>query len=89
MVLDDLSLEIQPGVHGLLGPNGAGKTTFMRILATLLQPSSGRISVFGHDLIRDKQAIRALLGYLPQEFGFYPELTATECLDYLALLSGI
>lgn len=89
MVLDDLSLEIQPGVHGLLGPNGAGKTTFMRILATLLQPSSGRISVFGHDLIRDRQAIRALLGYLPQEFGFYPELTATESLDYLALLSGI
>lgn len=88
-VLHNLSLTINPGVHGLLGPNGAGKTTLMRILATLLRPSSGQVTVFGHDLQREKQAIRNMMGYLPQDFGFYPGLTATETLDYLALISGI
>ena len=87
--LRDINLTIAPGVHGLLGPNGAGKTTLMRILATLSLPSSGQVKVFGYDLVRDKQAVRALLGYLPQEFGFYPHLTAAECLDYLAILSNI
>lgn len=89
IALEDVNLTIAPGVHGLLGPNGAGKTTLMRILATLLQPSSGQVEVFGYDLTSDKQGVRALLGYLPQEFGFYPNLTAAECLDYLAILSNI
>lgn len=87
--LDGISLLIKPGVHGLLGPNGAGKTTLMRILATLLLPTQGRVEVCGYDIVKDKQAVRKLLGYLPQAFGFYPHLTATECLDYLAVLSGI
>lgn len=87
--LGGIELALSPGVHGLLGPNGAGKTTLMRILATLLQPTRGRVEVFGYDLVTDKQAVRALLGYLPQEFGFYPQLTAAECLDYLAILSNI
>jgi ABC-type multidrug transport system ATPase subunit len=89
IALEDVNLTIAPGVHGLLGPNGAGKTTLMRILATLLQPSSGQVEVFAYDLTSDKQAVRALLGYLPQEFGFCPNLTAAECLDYLAILSNI
>jgi len=89
VALDDIELTIAPGVHGLLGPNGAGKTTLMRILATLLLPTGGQVEVFGLDLVKDRQAVRRVLGYLPQEFGFYPHLTATECLDYLALLSGI
>jgi ABC-type multidrug transport system ATPase subunit len=64
--LGGIELALSPGVHGLLGPNGAGKTTLMRILATLLQPTRGRVEVFGYDLVTDKQAVRALLGYLPQ-----------------------
>lgn len=89
IALENISLTIHPGVHGLLGPNGAGKTTLMRILATLLLPTAGSVRVFGHELIREKDTIRSILGYLPQEFDFYPSLTAAECLDYLAILSGI
>ena len=87
--LDDVSLAIGSGVFGLLGPNGAGKSTLMRILATLVAPSEGRALVAGHDVRRERAAIRRLLGFLPQEFGFYPRLTAYETLDYLALLSGL
>ncbi len=87
--LDEVSLSVGTGVFGLLGPNGAGKSTLMRILATLVEPSAGTARVAGHDVRRERAAIRDLLGYLPQEFGFYPRLTAYETLDYLALLSGL
>lgn len=87
--LDRVSVEIDTGVFGLLGPNGAGKSTLMRILATLIEPSTGTARVAGHDIRRERAAIRRLLGFLPQDFGFYPRLTAYETLDYLALLSGL
>lgn len=87
--VDDISLVMGSGIVGLLGPNGAGKSTLMRILATLVEPSSGTAHVVGHDVRRERAAIRRLLGFLPQDFGFYPRLTAYETLDYLALLSGL
>ena len=84
-----LNLTLEDGIIGLLGPNGAGKTTLMRMLATLLEPSSGTALVDGHDIRYEKPAVRSLLGYLPQEFGLYPSLTVDECLDYMGLLAGI
>ncbi len=87
--LAGIDLTIQEGVLSLLGPNGAGKTTLLAILATLLEPTAGTVLVDGHDVRRDRQQIRRLLGYLPQEFGLYPRLTAEEFLDYIALLKGI
>lgn len=86
--LDGLDLTINTGMFGLLGPNGAGKTTLMRIIATLLDPSSGKVEIFGHDVRTEKRAIRKMLGYLPQDFGIYPNLTAFEFLDYLWLISS-
>ena len=87
--LDGIDLTIPPGVFGLLGPNGSGKTTLMRILATLLEPSAGEAYVDGHDVRHQKAAIRRMLGYMPQEFGFYPSLTVYETLDYFGLLCRI
>lgn len=87
--LRGVSLEIPSGMFGLLGPNGAGKTTLMKIAATLLEPDSGGIEIDGVDLIADKRAARRMLGYLPQEFGLYPTLTAEQTLDYLAKLKGV
>ncbi len=87
--LQGLNLTIPSGLYGLLGPNGSGKTTLMRILSTLLEPTSGEATVGGHDVHRDKAAVREMLGYMPQEFGFYPNLTAYETLDYFALLCRI
>jgi ABC-2 type transport system ATP-binding protein len=84
-----MNLQWTNGVIGLLGPNGAGKTTLMRMLATLLEPSAGTALVDGHDIRYDKPAVRALLGYLPQEFGLYPSLSVVECLDYMGLLAGL
>jgi len=86
VALEGLDLTIPPGVFALLGPNGSGKTTLMRILATLLEPTAGEAYVAGHDVRREKGAIREMLGYMPQEFGFYPSLTAYETLDYFGLL---
>ena len=86
VALERLDLTIPPGVFGLLGPNGSGKTTLMRIVATLLEPTEGQVTVDGLDVRRDRAAIRSMLGYMPQEFGFYPSLTAYETLDYFALL---
>src|SRR6185369_17189931 len=87
--LKGISLEIQPGMFGLLGPNGAGKTTLMKILATLLEPESGTAEMDGLDLITAKAATREKLGYLPQDFGLYPTLTAAQMLDYFAKLKGV
>lgn len=86
--LKDVSLSFERGTLGLLGPNGSGKTTLMRILATLLPQTSGDVSVFGVSLA-GKAAIRAMLGYLPQTFGFYPQFTVRETLDYFANLKGV
>ncbi|HZM99411.1 MAG TPA: ABC transporter ATP-binding protein [Pyrinomonadaceae bacterium] len=87
--LKGVSLELSPGVFGLLGPNGSGKSTLMKILATLLEPDSGTIEMNDVDLIARKDHTRRMLGYLPQEFGLYPTLTARQMLDYLAKLKGI
>ena len=87
--LKGLSLEVPFGMFGLLGPNGAGKTTLMKILATLLEPDSGSAEMNGFDLIVDKHGTRKMLGYLPQEFGLYPTLTAEQTLHYFAKLKGV
>jgi ABC-2 type transport system ATP-binding protein len=87
--LDDVSLAIAPGMFGLLGPNGAGKSTLMRILATLQEPDSGRVQLGELDVLREKEAVRRTLGYLPQEFGVYPKVSAEDLLDHFAVLKGI
>lgn len=87
--LDNVSLEIPNGMFGLLGPNGAGKSTFMRILATLAQPDSGRLTFDGHDIARETTWLRSRLGYLPQDFGVYPGVSAERLLDHLAVLKGL
>lgn len=86
--LDDVNLTFEGGLHGLLGPNGAGKTTFIRILSTLLPKTSGEI-YYDNIKIDNKREIRKLIGYLPQEFSFYPSFTVYETLDYFASLSNI
>ena len=87
--LQDVSLRIPAGMFGLLGPNGAGKSTLMRTLATLQEPDTGRISFGAVDVLKDKDAVRRMLGYLPQEFGVYPKVTAYELLNHFAVLKGI
>ena len=87
--LDDFSLQIGPGVLGLLGPNGAGKSTLMRILATITRPTSGRIRWNETDIVRSPDAVRNVLGYLPQDFGVYPNLNALEFLRYIAAAKGV
>jgi ABC-2 type transport system ATP-binding protein len=84
-----LNLTLGPGIVGLLGPNGAGKSTLMRMLATLARPRSGRILWRGTDIAREPDALRATLGYLPQDFGVYPALTAREFLAFLAAVKGL
>jgi len=87
--LRGVSLNIPPGMFGLVGPNGAGKSTFMKILATLLDPDSGSATLDGLDLIGKKDETRRLLGYLPQEFGVYPKMSAVDMLNHLAVMKGI
>jgi ABC-type multidrug transport system ATPase subunit len=87
--LQDVSLDIPPGLYGLLGPNGAGKSTLMRTLATLQEPDAGHIFLGELDVVNQKEAVRQTLGYLPQEFGVYPKASAEELLDYFAVLKGI
>ncbi len=89
--LDGIDLEVGAGVFGLLGPNGAGKTTLMRILAGIVNPSRGKAVVDGYDVSTEsgKHAIKTVLGYLPQELGLYPELSAWQFVDYMAILKGM
>jgi ABC-type multidrug transport system ATPase subunit len=87
--LNDLSLTIGNNLFGLLGPNGAGKSSLMRTIATLQDPDSGSIDLDGIDVLRQKNEVRKVLGYLPQEFGVYPKLSALDMLDHLATLKGI
>jgi ABC-type multidrug transport system ATPase subunit len=87
--LDGVSLTVPTGMFGLLGPNGAGKSTLMRTIATLQEPDSGSITLDGIDVVRDKDRVRRLLGYLPQEFGVYPRITAETLLRHFAALKGI
>ena len=87
--LRGVNLALKPGVLGLLGPNGAGKSTLMRILATITRASVGRVVWNESDTAREPDALRGVLGYLPQDFGVYPNLSAIEFLDYLAAVKGI
>jgi ABC-2 type transport system ATP-binding protein len=87
--LREVSLEVPTGMFGLLGPNGAGKSTLMRTIATLQEPDSGSIIFDGLDVVRQKEELRKLLGYLPQEFGIYPKVSAEAMLDHFAVLKGI
>jgi ABC-type multidrug transport system ATPase subunit len=87
--LKDVTLTIPPGMYGLLGPNGAGKSTLMRILATLQEPDAGTVHLGDLDVVAQKDAVRQTLGYLPQEFGVYPKVSAEALLDHFALLKGI
>jgi ABC-2 type transport system ATP-binding protein len=87
--LRDFSITLEPGVLALIGPNGAGKSTLMRILATITQPTAGKVTWNGSDIARSPDKLRAVLGYLPQDFGIYPNLNAIEFLAYLAALKGL
>ncbi|MFZ6845680.1 ABC transporter ATP-binding protein [Undibacterium sp. RuTC16W] len=87
--VDNLSLQLSAGVVGLIGHNGAGKTSLMQMIATLTRPTSGQILFDGSDIVKKPNAIRQRLGYLPQDFGVYPNLTALEFLRYFAALKGI
>ena len=87
--LRDFDLELQPGVIGLLGPNGAGKSTLMRMLATITQSTEGSIQWNGVDIAKSPDALRNILGYLPQDFGVYPNLNAVEFLEYMSAIKGL
>ncbi|MBK8498401.1 MAG: ABC transporter ATP-binding protein [Flavobacteriales bacterium] len=87
--LDNVSLTIPTGMFGLLGPNGAGKSTLMRILATLQEADAGTATLGDIDVLKQKDEVRKVLGYLPQEFGVYPRVSAFEMLDHIALLKGV
>jgi len=87
--LREVNLTLGDGMFGLLGPNGAGKTTLMRIIATLQTPDAGTITLDGLDVLRLKLDVRKILGYLPQDFGVHPEVTAERMLDYIAVLKGL
>ena len=87
--LQGVSLDIGTGMFGLLGPNGAGKSTFMRILAGVLEPTSGTVTLDGRDVLSDLNSLWSVLGYLPQDFGFFPHLTGEAMLEYLLQLKGV
>jgi ABC-2 type transport system ATP-binding protein len=87
--LKEFSLTLEPGILGLVGPNGAGKSTLMRILATITQPTEGKVTWNGTDIAQAPDRLRARLGYLPQDFGVYPNLNAVEFLEYLAAIKGL
>lgn len=87
--LKNVNLNIHKGMFGLLGPNGAGKSTLMRTIATLQEPDEGRITLGDIDVLREKEDVRKVLGYLPQEFGVYPKINAISLLDHIAILKGV
>lgn len=87
--LDDVTLTIPKGMFGLLGPNGAGKSTLMRTVSTLQTPTAGSITFDGLDILAEPEALRKRLGYLPQDFGVYPRVSAYDMLDHMAVLKGI
>ena len=87
--LKDFSLQLGPGILGLLGPNGAGKSTLMRILATITKPTEGTITWDGTNIVKKPDPLRSVLGYLPQDFGVYPNLNPVEFLEYMAALKGL
>ena len=87
--LQGVDLDVPTGMFGLLGPNGAGKSTLMKILAGLLEPTSGTVTLDGEDILKDPMKVRAQLGYLPQDFGFYPNLSGEKMLAYLLKLKGV
>jgi len=87
--LNNVSIEIKPGLFGLLGPNGAGKSTLMRTIATLQSPSKGAVRFGDIDVIKEPERLRQVLGYLPQDFGVYPRVSAYRMLDHMAVLKGI
>ena len=87
--LNHLSLTVPAGMFGLVGPNGAGKSTLMRTIATLQEADEGTISLDGLDVLKEKYAVRRILGYLPQEFGVYPRMSAQDLLDHLAVMKGV
>jgi ABC-2 type transport system ATP-binding protein len=87
--LREFDLELGPGVIGLLGPNGAGKSTLMRMLATITQPTEGTVKWNGADIVKSPDTLRTVLGYLPQDFGIYPNLNAVEFLEYMAAIKGL
>ncbi|MBK9732653.1 MAG: ABC transporter ATP-binding protein [Chitinophagaceae bacterium] len=89
IALNDVTLTIPTGMYGLLGPNGAGKSTLMRTIATLQDADSGSIHLEGIDVLKDKMAVRKILGYLPQEFGVYPKVSAQDMLAHIAVLKGL
>lgn len=86
--LNNFNLELKNGILGLIGPNGAGKSTLMRILATISRPSEGIVIFDGTDIVKSPDTVRKVLGYLPQDFGVYPNLTAMEFLEYIAAIKG-
>ena len=89
IAVNGISVSFQPGVYGLLGANGAGKTTLMRMVCDILKPTSGKILCDGEDINRLGDQYRNLLGYLPQDFGYYPDFTAKEYLDFIAAVKGL
>jgi ABC-2 type transport system ATP-binding protein len=87
--LDEVSLEVPAGMFGLLGPNGAGKSTLMRTIASLQSPTSGQVRFEDIDVIAEPEKLRRTLGYLPQDFGVYPRVSAADMLDHMAILKGV
>src|SRR6195952_4143534 len=87
--IKNVSLTLQQGMFGLLGPNGAGKSSLMRTVATLQEADEGSIFLDGLDVLKQKKELRQLLGYLPQEFGVYPKISAEQMLDHIAQLKGV
>jgi ABC-type multidrug transport system ATPase subunit len=87
--LNNINLEIRSGMFGLLGPNGAGKSTLMRTIATLQEADSGTIMLGNIDVVKQKEEVRKILGYLPQDFGFYPKVSAWDMINHFAILKGI